>query len=196
MTAAKLNLAPEVYQSGQRAKHRKQVATSIGIGVGVTAIGLVIACLVILGGQAAYIATLNRQIKDKQSQVSSFADLPKAVTLAQHLDSLNNMADQKVRITRFFDVLQTVVPQGLAVSALSINDANVLEVNATARSYSLATKFAKALEASNLEVGPNAAPSNPPYFTDVNLSAVSRNGGNGVDFKLTTQMAPEVTHGN
>lgn len=191
---AKLNLAPEVYQAGQRAKQKKRLATSIGVGVGVVAGGFIVVCLIIMGGQAAYVATLNGQIKDRKSQVTALTDLPKAATAAEHLETLNRLMDDKIYLTNFFRVLQTITPQGAAVSSVTLSNDNTLNITATAKTYSLATKFAKAIEASNLEVGPSASPTNQPFFTSLQLSAVSRGAAGGtVDFQMTAQMTPEVT---
>jgi Tfp pilus assembly protein PilN len=191
---AKLNLAPEVYQAGQRAKQKKRLATSIAVGVGVLAGGFIVVCLIVMGGQAAYVATLNGQIKDRQQQVKALTELPKAATAAEHLETLNRLVDEKIYLTSFFKVLQTVTPQGAAVSSVTLSDTNVLEVNGTARSYSLVTKFAKAIEASNLEVGPSASPTNQAFFTDLQLSTVTQaQSGGVVDFKISAQVTPEVT---
>jgi Tfp pilus assembly protein PilN len=195
MSNARVNLAPEVYQASQRAQQKRQSATALGTLIGFISIGIVVACLVVIGGQKVFIVTQNGQIKDKQGQIDQLADLKDAATLAQHLDSLKMLSTQKVYITRFFDVLQATTPQGLAVTSISINDTNTLEVSATAKSFGLATKFAKALEASNREIGSSASLSNPAFFNDVQLSSVSQSGSGGVDFKLTTQMSQEVTGG-
>ena len=50
--------------------------------------------------------------------------------------------------------------------------------------------------AANIEIGKSASPSNQPYFTDVRITSVSSNGGNGgVDYKITATVASEVTSG-
>jgi Tfp pilus assembly protein PilN len=191
---AKLNLAPEVYQAGQRAKRKKQIATSIGIAVGTIAGGFVVACLIIMGGQSAYVANLNGQIKERQNTVKGFEMLPQAATTAEHLASLKRLANERIYLTNFFRVLQTVTPEGVAVSAVTLGDDRTLTVSGNARSYSLITKFAKALEASNVEIGDSASQNNQPFFKGLQLSTVTQAGNGGlVDFKLTVNVAPEVT---
>jgi len=193
--SAQINLAPEVYQTSQRKKYLRRLTTSIGVGVSAVSIGLVILGAVIVGGQAVALAVLYNSIKDKQAKVETYSDLTDAVTVQQHLNSLNTLYDQRIYFSRFFEVLQTVAPQGISVTSITVNENNQLEMSATSKSYDLVTKFAKALEESNKTVGPNASPTQKAYFSDLDLASVSSDGTSGVDFKLTTRMSPEVTNG-
>ena len=192
---AKLNLAPEAYQSSQRAAKKKQMATTIGIFSGIICGLLIVIALIVFAGQKIYITSLTGDIKDKQGKVAGYSELPAAVTSADHLKGLMGLWDQKIAVSRFFEVLQMFAPQGIAVSSLTISPDNQLELTASAKSYSLASKFANTLQAANKEIGAAASPSNNPYFTDVNLDTVSSSTSGTVDFKLTTKIAPEVTNG-
>lgn len=188
----KLNLAPDVYQASQRAKRLRAVVTSIGAAISVISIGLVVVGLVVLGGQKVAIKKLQSDIKEKQNQVDTYADLPAAVTAQQHLLSLNQLYTEQIQFSRFFSVLQELAPQGVGVMTIGVGADNSLDVSASARSYDLVTKFTKALEAANVTLGNNASASQTPYFTEVNLQGVSDDGG-GVSFKLQAKMSPEVT---
>lgn len=191
---AKVNLAPEIYQASQRNKQRRRLATSAGIIVNVIAVGLIILGLVVIGGQKIAIAVLQGQINSRQNQVKTYADLPAAVTAQQHLTSLGQLASQKVYFSRFFTVLQGVAPQGIAATNVTVGTDNTLEMTGTATTYQLITKLAKALEADNLTVGPNASPTQQPYFTNVTVvSASTDTNTGGVDFKLDAQMSAGVT---
>lgn len=192
---ARVNLAPEVYQASQRAKTVRQAAVAVGTLISLIAGGLVVASLVILGGQKVFIAALSGQIKDKQKEVSTMADLPKAATAAAHADTLAELIKNRVYLSRFFDVLQSATPQGVALSSISLNGANTVELTASAKSYALATKYAKALEGSGQTVGQNASPSNPANFSDVQLLAVADSGNGNVDFKLTAKLDSGVQNG-
>ncbi len=195
MTNARVNLAPEVYQASQRAKQVRQIAIAIGSLIGIICIGLVVTSLVILGGQKVFINSLNGSIKDKQAKVKTFSDLPKAATATAHADTLADLIKQRIYLSRFFDTLQTATPQGVALSSVSLNSANVVSLNVSAKSYALATKYAKALEASNLTVGPGASPLQQPNFSNVQLSGVTDSGGGSIDFKLTATISSEVQSG-
>jgi Tfp pilus assembly protein PilN len=192
---AKFNLAPEVYQASLRNKKRKKLVTTIGIAVSVVSAGLVIVLLLIIGGQAIALKTLNDSIKAGQAKVQSYPDLQDAVTAQQHLSTLNSLYGQRIYMSKFFNVLQTFSPQGVSISSASLSTDNNLTITGSAKSFDLVTKFAKALEGSNTQVGPNAAPSQQPFFSGLNLSTVSNNNGL-ITFSITTQVSPEVTSGN
>jgi len=192
---AKINLAPEIYQSSQKIKARKKLVTTIGISVSAAAVGLVVLGIIVVIGQTAGIAVLNSQIKDKQNQVSENVDVVNAATAQQHLDTLRQLTATQAHFSNFFEVLQSFAPQGVAASKISIAADNNIEMTANARTFDLVTKFAKSLQESNTTVGKNASPTNKPYFTDVQLGAVSSDTS-GISFKLTTSMSTEVTNGN
>lgn len=188
----KVNLAPEVHQTNQRNKQRKKLASTIATGIGITC-GIIIGVLVLLvGAQKVTIAAQNNEIKKRQNEIAQIQDLKRAVTLQEHLKSWKEINDEKVYLSRFFEVLQEFAPQGVSISNLQLSEDNILTVTATAKGYPLATKFAKALEAANVEVGKNASDASKPYFTNVELKAVSDNGDGLVSFKLSTEVSGEV----
>jgi Tfp pilus assembly protein PilN len=194
--AAKVNLAPEVYQTNQRNKRRKQIATTAAVGVVTVSAGLIILLLVILGGQKIYINTLNSQIKDNHAKLDAMTDLKAAATLQAHLKSWDTINSRKTYLSRFFKELQQVDPQGISVDSLSITDSNELDVHAVAKNYPLAEKFVRALNAANVQIGDHASATATPYFSNTDLSAVTDNGNGSVEFRLTTQMSGDVTSGN
>ena len=188
----KVNLASEVHQTNQRNKQRKKLASTIATGIGITC-GIIIGVLVLLvGAQKVTIAAQNNEIKKRQNEIAQIQDLKRAVTLQEHLKSWKEINDEKVYLSRFFEVLQEFAPQGVSISNLQLSEDNILTVTATAKGYPLATKFAKALEAANVEVGKNASDASKPYFTNVELKAVSDNGDGLVSFKLSTEVSGEV----
>lgn len=194
---AKFNLAPEVYQTSQRNKRLRRTATSIGIVVNAVAVGLIILGLVVIGGQKIAIAALQSQINSRQEKVKTYADLPDAVTAQQHLKSLNQLSSQQVYFSSFFKVLQNVLPQGVTASDVTVGNDGSLQISGNASTYALVTKFAKALQAYNVTVGPNASATQKPFFSDVQLSSVSSQsnsaGGGAIGFKIQATMSSEVT---
>ncbi|HSX41019.1 MAG TPA: PilN domain-containing protein [Candidatus Saccharimonadales bacterium] len=196
MSAARLNLAPEVYQSSQREKRRRKIARATAIAVSVIALAIVGVGLVIAGGQKLYLDRVNGQIKDSQTKVKSYTDLQDAATAQQHLKTLNDLTQSKARFSKFFEVLQEFAPQGVAATKITISESNAIEMTGSAKSYDLVTKLVKALEASNTKIGKNSAATNQPFFSSIQLSDVTDNGGNqGISFKLTTLMSSEVVSG-
>lgn len=189
---AKVNLAPEVHQTNQRNKQRKKLAATVATSVGIVCAIIVGGLVLLVGAQKVTIAAQNNEIKKRQNEIEQIADLKRAVTIQEHLKSWKDINSQKVYLSRFFDVLQEFAPQGISISNLELTEDNLLTVTVTAKGYPLATKFAKALEAANVQVGKNASESSQPYFSNVELQAVSDNGDGLISFKLTTQMSGQV----
>ena len=190
---AKINLAPEVYQNSQRDKRNRHLATTLGIIVSAAALVIVAIAGIVLGGQTVAITLLKQSIASDQAKIQNYPELVKAVTAQEHLASWQQLNQQKVFLSRFFTVLQQVAPQGIALSNVTIDQSNNLQVTATASGYQLATKFVQALQASNTQIGTNASSTQQPYFTNVQLAAVSSTQAGQVGFQLTTQMSSQVT---
>jgi hypothetical protein len=198
--SARINLAPEVYQKGQRDKRRRRIATTLSIMIGSAAIGITVVSLLIVGGQKVAISLLGGNVKTLEQQFDAKPNIQAAVTTQEHLASLGNLYSQRVYLSKFLQVLQSVVPQNASVSQVSIDNSNNVQVTATAKTYNLATKFTDAIIASNVEVGPDASTANQPYFSNVQLGSVGSDASasqnnSGVNFKITAQMASGVTSG-
>ena len=191
---ARVNLAPEVYQQSQRNKRRRKIAATVAITASVISGGLVILMLVLLGAQKATIAVQTNDIKNKQKQIEQNADLVKAVTAQKNLAAWGQVADSSSQPSKFFEVLQQFVPQGISINSITLDSSNQLELNGTAKTYGLITKFTKALEAANVDIGKNSSPQSAPYFTNTELVS-AQSSSEGVDFKLTTTVSKEVNSG-
>ncbi len=193
--SARINLAPEVYQTSQRNKKRRKLATTITITLGIACTALIGVLVLIIISQKGVLLGLQSSIDGKKKEITTMADLQAAVTLNDHLKSWQQLTSQKTYLSQFFTVIQRFAPQDISVQGMSITGDNVLEVKATAKTFALATKFAKALDAANVEIGDNASLSNKPYFSGTELSSVSEESSGTVTFKLTTNMSGEVTSG-
>ncbi len=191
----RINLAPEVYQTSQRNKRRKKLASTVAILVGVVCTAIVGVLILIVLSQKGILLGLQGSIDGKKEKLTEMSDLQAAVTLNDHLKTWNKLNDEKTYLSAFFNVLQDFSPQGVSVESLSIADDNTLEVKATAKTFALATKFAKALDAANVEIGNKPSDSNTPFFSGTELAAVSEDTAGVVSFKLTTKMSSEVTSG-
>jgi hypothetical protein len=191
----KLNLAPEIYQASQRAKHRRQTATTLGVIICGVSLAVVVVSLIILGGQKVALLALTNSVKSKQAKEGQYSELQAAATAQQHLASWGQLMASHGQFSKFFQVLQSFAPQGVAASNVQIDPTNLITMTGTANSYALVTKFADALEQSNVQVGPQASPTNQPDFSNVQLTSASANGNGGIGFTLSTQMSSEVTSG-
>lgn len=191
---ARINLAPEVYQNSQRSKQRKRVATTLGaISCGVMG-ALIGVFLLIYGGQKVFLVTVNSDIKKYQDQITKMdPELTKAVTAQQHVKSVVSLYGKRVYISQFFKDLERITPVGVALESIAIGTANDVTLTANGGSFKLADKFVKAIQADNVEIGANPALSNTPYFSSINLSSVDSGTDGKVQFKITAQMATDVT---
>lgn len=193
--SARINLAPEVYQKHQRDKRNKRIATSAATATGVVVGGFLIVMLLILGAQKGAIALATNDIKAKQDEIKNMTDLQDAVTAQYHLNSWSELSSKKVRMSRFFAILEEFQPQGVRVAQIELLNGTQLKINGETRSYALIDKMVKAFEAANVEIGPNASSTNSPLFSEVMVDSASEEDGK-VSFELTTNVAEEVTSGN
>ncbi|MBW3538209.1 PilN domain-containing protein [Candidatus Parcubacteria bacterium] len=192
---AKINLLPDIRQAKVRARQQRRLAAGIGTMVCTLSIGAVVVLALVMAAQKLRLAALQNSINASQNQLQSESNLKDMLTVQQHLAALPGLYDQRAYITRFLDTLVSVSPTQFAVSSLEIDAQNNLKFTGQAQNYNLVTKFTQALEASNLTLGPAASPSNPPHFTNVNISSVSLDSDNKVAFSLSATMAPQVTNG-
>jgi len=193
----KINLAPDRHQAKVKAKRSRQLILAISFLVTATSVGIMVALFLVAQGQNLAIRLTQNAINDDKTQINQYKQqgLQDAVTTQRHLDSLPVLYSQRVYLSKFFDVLISVSPQGFGVSRINIDSQNVIKFNGRAKSYTLAAKFAKALEASNVTIGSGAAAANTPYFSNIDLSGVSAASDGSVDFSVTATMSKEVTNG-
>lgn len=193
--SARINLAPEVYQSSQRNKQRKKMAATITVTLAIACAALIGVLILIVVSQKGILFGMQKSIDGKKAKLVAMSDLQAAVTLNDHLESWDGLNREKTYLSKFFVVLQAFSPQGVSVTSLTISDDNTLEVRASAQNFSLATKFAKALDAANVKIGATPSASNTPFFSGTELSQVTEDSSTVVTFKLTTHMSNEVTSG-
>lgn len=194
--ATAINLLPDVRQEKVKAKHRRQTAAALATVITSIAVGLVIILFLITQGQKIRISQLQASINDSQSKITGDKDAVKIVTAQQHLASLPDLYRQRVFMSKFFTVLGTVSPKDYDLETLTVDATNTIKFTGKARNYYTVAKFAKALEADNVTIGPSPNVSNSPNFTDIKLDTTSAGNDGKVSFTLTTTMSKEVTSGN
>lgn len=194
--AVRVNLLPDLRQAKLRARHHRQLAAGLATLVCAASIGVVVMLFAYVQVQGLRIHQLQGSINEKQATFLATPELEKMLTTQAHLAALPQLYDQRVLMTRFFNILGTISPRDLALQSLSIDETNTLKITGQARSYALATKLAKALEASNVTIGQDAKPDNQPHFLNVALADVTSDTTNGkVNFSLSAGLSPEATHG-
>jgi hypothetical protein len=103
--------------------------------------------------------------------------------------------DKRVYMTKFLQAYSDVDPTDTTLGSLAIDTQGALIVRGSGKTYASVAKLARALEAANVKVGPNAAEGNTPYFTNVEIADVAGTSG-GVAFTLNVNLNPEVTSGS
>ena len=191
-----INLLPDLRQAKLREKRRRQLVTGVSIAVWVVCGGLILALGIYSAGQKVIIDGYTKSIDDKKDQLSKTPGLIDAMTAQQHLAALPGLYGNRAYITKFLKVFSQADPVDVVLSSVTVDEQNLLTVAGEGKSYATVAKLARALEASNVEVGEGAAPGNNPYFSSVRITSVSHTGANAVGFSLSATVQPEATHGN
>lgn len=190
-----INLLPDTRQAKIAATRRRQLATGIAVLVWLVCGGVIVLLTLYSASQSLLIKQKSAEISVKKTQLAAVDGLIDALTAQQHSASLPGLYSQRVYWTTFFTAYSEVNPQDVSLSSLTIDASNTLTVNGSAKSYAAAAKLARALEAAHVKVGKDAAESNQPYFTQVEIQSANRSNGR-VSFTLNAVLAPEVTHGS
>jgi Tfp pilus assembly protein PilN len=192
MSGVLINLLPDLRQQKLKEKHRRQLVTGASVATWVVCGVIVVGLVLTAGGQKVLISNTTKNIKEKQAQLEGTSGLLDALTAHQHLASLPALYDKRVYLTKFFTVYQETDPVNIVLSSLDVDANNLLTVHGSAPTYAEVAKLARALEASNVKVGSNAAESNAPYFTGVNIVTVDSGDRSGVSFTITSSLSGEV----
>lgn len=190
-----INLLPDLRQAKLKDLRRRQLAVGVGITVWVVCGALVALLSVWAAGQKVVINTLTGSIKEKQEALRQVDGLIDALTADQHLASLPALYAKRVYLSKFFESYMAASPVDTTISTLAIDASNSLKITGNAPSYAQVAKLARALEASNVTVGPGAAAGNTPYFKDVTITGVDASDKT-VAFTITTTISSgAVTNG-
>lgn len=192
--SVRINLLPDQKVAKIRAARSRQVAAALATLVCSISIGSVVVLLVVSGAQRLTINNLNNDIAEAKAELDSIDGLPEAVTAQLHLNSLVNLYQTRTNLSQFFKVMETVAPvSDFGLTQVRIEE-NEIKVTGRARSYVIIDKFAKALAASNIEVGEGAKKTNQPFFTEVKLTEGTLSESDSkVGFSLQATMSGEVT---
>jgi hypothetical protein len=187
-----INLLPDVRQAKVKEAQRRQLVTAMSVILWVVCGGLIVLLSVYEGGQKLIIAHDTSSIANQEKQLQGTAGLLDALTAEQHLASLPGLYGQRVFISKFLQAYSQADPTVIKLSSMTVDSSNDLTVQGVANSYASVAKLARALAASNVTVGANAAASNQPYFSDVAISNLSFTPGTGVAFSLNAVLSSEV----
>lgn len=191
-----INLLPDARKEKLRDQNNRQLAISAATTAVVASVAGLILLVVITQAQNLQISLLTSSISNKQKQISQ--DVPDAqaiATVQRATDSLGQLYGQQVKMSKFFTLLGSVSNNDVSINSVSLDATNKLTVSGTARSFNSASKLAEAMKASNVTLGENASPSNPPDFTNVLLGSLSGEEGK-VSFSISANVATGVIRGN
>lgn len=192
--STKINLLPDVRQAKIQDKSRRRLAVAVMAGSVMVLIGALLLGFLTEQAQRLTINSLTNSIKDKKTQINNTPDIKTMLSLQARLAALPKLYSDRVLMTKLNKVLSGLEPSDTAFTDLSIDNNHQLTFNATGKTYLTAARIAKALEASNVSVGDGAAATNEPYFSDVQLSAVTSDSGT-TTYSVTATVNQGATSG-
>lgn len=192
--STKINLLPDVRQAKIQDKSRRRLAVAVMAGSVMVLIGALLLGFLTEQAQRLTINSLTNSIKDKKTQINNTPDIKTMLSLQARLAALPKLYSDRVLMTKLNKVLSALEPSDTAFTDLSIDNNHQLTFNATGKTYLTAARIAKALEASNVSVGDGAAATNEPYFSDVQLSAVTSDSGT-TTYSVTATVNQGATSG-
>ena len=192
-----INLLPDLRQAKLRDKRRRQLASGVAVVIWSVCGGAILLLSIYWGTQKAIIAVKSNSITDKIKQIREVPGLTEALTAQEHLAALPGLYSRRVYISKFLTAYEAANPANLVLNSLALDATNALKVSGTANNYSSVAKLARALEQSNLTVGPGALVNNQPYFTNVAISGVTTDSTSRVAFTIDLAVGTgAVTNGN
>jgi Tfp pilus assembly protein PilN len=178
-----INLLPDLRQAKLRERRRRQLVSGVSVLVWAVCGGLVVLLVLFTTGQTLAINALTGDIKKNTDTLKGMDDLPAALTAADHLAALPGLYGKRTYFTHFLSAYEAADPTDVTLTSITVDNTNTLLVLGTGKSYASAAKLARAVEAFNVKVGPEAKADNTPYFTNVQLKNVSQDNA-GVAFSL------------
>jgi hypothetical protein len=186
-----VNLLPDVRQAKLREHRRRQLVSGVSILVWIVS-GSVVALLTLYTvGQKAVIYTTTNDIQKNETNLKNISQLPAALTASAQAAALPSLYSQRTFMSKFFAVYEQASPTDITLNAMTTDNQNNLTISGSGPSYAEIAKLARALAASNVNVGTGAATGNTPYFNTVNITSVSETG-NQVDFTITGVIDPSA----
>jgi Tfp pilus assembly protein PilN len=178
-----VNLLPDIRQAKLRERRRRQLVSGVSVLVWIVCGGIVVVMVLVSTGQKLVIKTLTDDIKSNESKLQGMADLPAALTAADHLAALPGLYDKRAYFTHFLEAFELADPTDVTISNMTLDPTKALAVTGEAKSFAAVAKLARAIAAYNVTVGPDAKPNNAPYFASVNIVTASQDA-TGVSFTM------------
>ncbi len=105
-----INLVPDIKQEMLRAQRMRNVAISLSILVGMIAVGVVVALLIVLGAQVGYQKVMESKVNTEYNRLSGTQDINNALTIQNQLAAISGLNDKRTVDSRLLDVLTAINP--------------------------------------------------------------------------------------
>lgn len=189
-----VNLLPDERLKRFEQKSQKRMAIISMIAVVAVCAALLVLGVVVVSAQGLGISALTKSIYEKNENIKSIPNVDDILLTQQRLSVLSGLYAQRVKLSAFFGVIQSIAPQDISIRSLALGDGNVITISGTAKDYLTASKLAKAMEQSG-------APSIDgkqvkPYFSNVVLSGLTADQTTGrVSFTISAVASSGVING-
>lgn len=136
--AREINLVPDIKYEMIKSIKLRNLTFFACIVVAIASVGASVFFAVIAGGQQAVVDSKKNTITNLSEKVDSYKDLGNYLTVRNQLSSLSEITDNKIVLSRLFNILTALIPKGndtIKISELEINleeDPNVITIEAQA----------------------------------------------------------------
>jgi Tfp pilus assembly protein PilN len=196
MSMITVNLLPDVRIKRLKVQHQRRLALSSMILVVVVCSAVLLIGFLIVSAQNLQINNLTKNIADRQQEFVSIPDVKTILVTQQNLASLGTLYKSRVRLSAFFDVIQAISPQDVSIRSLALGEGNAITITGGAKDYLTASKLAKAMESSGVDINKGSNISGTPDFTNVQLSGLAADQSGRVSFSISAVASARVINGN
>lgn len=186
------NLLPDIKQQFIKAKRTQGLVTTIAfiVGAGCIAI-LVLLFLVVDVLQKAHLDAVNKDITKYTNQLNSNTDLPKILTVQNQLKSLPKLFAQRPVVSRLFDDLSKIIPQGVNVASFAIDyGQHTMSFTGNANSLDTVNQFVDTLKFTTYTTPNNSTP--VKAFNSVVLGSFGRADKGSANYIISLSYDPAI----
>jgi Tfp pilus assembly protein PilN len=170
------NLLPDIKLEYIKARRIKRTLTFIAfIASGATVAIMLILFLGVQVFQAKNLRDINKDIDAKISEIESFQDLDKVLTIQNQLNSLPGLHDQKPIATRLYTYLPQVVPKNVSIALLDLSFIEqTITITGSADSIETINKFVDTLKFAEYELSSEEGSTKAKAFNSVVLESFGK----------------------
>ncbi|MEX0668613.1 MAG: hypothetical protein WD061_02650 [Candidatus Saccharimonadales bacterium] len=156
-----INLLPDIKKDYINARRQRNKVVGWSIFSGGVALGLIIISLIIITAQWVVVDRTRTNVEELNQELSAKEDVVEVLTVKNQLEVLPELHLQKSKINRLFEYLQSLTPQGVRLSSVSLDmDRYILEVAGNASSIRDFNILVDTYKATVYQLGPSVTLSN------------------------------------